>query len=74
MDNHRIEVVENVVNGRQSVQWVAAKLDRCGKTIKRYVTRLRKNPGDDLIHKSRWNTLQELYKHQQYIISGTMVY
>jgi len=35
MDNHRIEVVENVVNGRQSVQWVAAKLDRCGKDHKK---------------------------------------
>ena len=53
MDRYKIEIVQNVVSGRQSVQWAAAKLDRSERTIKRYVTRLHKNPADDLIHKNR---------------------
>jgi transposase len=53
MDKHRIEVIQDVVSGRQSVQWAAAKLGRSEKTVKRYATRLHKNPADDLIHKNR---------------------
>ena len=53
MDRQRLEVMKQVVDGRQSIQWAAAKLKKSERTIKRYKARLEVNPEDDLIHKNR---------------------
>lgn len=64
MDRHKIEVVEQVANGSQSVHWAAAKLNRSVKTIKRYVSRIMQNPEDDLIHKNRGKTPKNRVDHE----------
>ena len=53
MDKKKLEVMWQVVDGSQSVQWAAVTLGKSEKTIKRYVARLKTNPQDDLIHKNR---------------------
>ena len=56
MDRHKLEVMRQVVDGSQTVQWAAAKLKKSERTIKRYKARLLANPEDDLIHKNRGRT------------------
>ena len=53
MDEHKVEVMRQVVEGKQTIQWAAAKLKKSERTIKRYKARLVENPADDLIHKNR---------------------
>ena len=44
MDKNKLQVMWQIVDGYQSVQWAAAKLKKSERTIKRYAARLRLNP------------------------------
>ena len=53
MDEKKLEVMKMVVDGERSISWVAAKLKRSEKTIRRYRKELLENPNADLVHKNR---------------------
>ena len=65
MDRNKLEIIQQVVEGRQSVQWAAAKLRKSEKTIKRYVRRLKKDPVDNLIHKNRGKVPVNKIDHEE---------